>query len=218
MLSRCIITLMPGHFRVLCPCNTVFLFSLRGWGLIGGNFRVVVGREAKVKLTWINFFIGMKTTHIYLALQYLGRSYDLACIKCSSIFPNVICLFFRILALFSFKFSCLLGRCFWSVVSNFISEEYFWTVNFFTLNKWICEYVGARWVPTMAICFRITRVDVATMADSYVGAQHVVVHWALRPLRRKRGWKVWCLHLLRVWVRHLLFILQTFEIYKTCHY
>ena len=188
-----VVALMSLHFWILTSSNTCLLFGLAGWAWCLAKLVWLVWWQAKVKLSTLNFFIGVQSTSqivekVFICVKWTGWGNDLTSVQSSRIFTLMVSfslgLFVR---LFCFYFSSLLGRSFRPIVSNLIPKVNLRTVNFSAVNKRIGEDVGAG-VASSLFCTWVSRIYITAVTDSSVLSEYILVHRALGPLRRQGRW------------------------------
>ena len=118
-----------------------------------------MGRQAEVKFARVHLFVGHEATHLEESFTSEGGGgrYHVTRVEGSCILSLLICLLLGLLSILYFDLSCLLGRCFWPIAAELITQIDLGAVNFSAVNKRVGQDIGAgcitaltsspRWLP-----------------------------------------------------------------------
>ena len=99
----------------------------------------------------VYLFVGHEATHLEESFTSEGGGgrYHVTRVEGSCILSLLICLLLGLLSILYFDFTCLLGRCFWSIAAELVTQVYFWTVDFSAVNKRVGQDIGAGCIPAL---------------------------------------------------------------------
>ena len=166
----CVVTLVAMHFGVLRTRDAGLFLDLVGWDGIWRHFGGV-GRQAEVKLTRVHLFVGHEATHLEesFASEGSGCRYHVTRVEGRCILTLLICLLLGLLSILYFHFTCLLGRCFWPIAAELITQIDLGAVNFSAVNKRVGQAIGAGRISALTSSSRrLPRVHITAIADGCI--------------------------------------------------
>ena len=110
-----------------------------------------MGRQAEVKFARVHLFVGHEASHLEESFTSEGSGcrYHVTRVEGRCILSLLISLLLGVLSILYFNFSCLLGRCFWPIAAELITQIDLGAVDFSAVNKRVGQDIGAGRIPAL---------------------------------------------------------------------